>query len=653
MRHRKQILLFLAAVFIPSLTLILFTQKIVRQEEELAVKRLSEERDRLAKEIGRDVLLRLERMKLEESRSEAAMLAHPDEYAPSRPEIVMLGVVEDGRLFLPWELRPAGFQINRESPGTTGTAEKIRAGERAEFQGKDLALAANLYRQALAGSENAQRENVRLLLARALAKSGQTAESGKHYRVLLALHSREKDQDGIPLYLYAAERLSTAAGSGQEIVARIGAALKERPWLSPPEASLADSVLERISAQAGSSDRLKTQVMSFRSALASSMDKAQRLLVLQKGFSGYFFQRAGDRSARIADSAWEVGPKGDWLLGLGPPRENRQILLVVDIRVLSESLSTDADFRQLCPDEFLLTTAEEPSGAALGLGLRGLNVVFQGSAPLPAVPALGATRPFYILTMAAVVIFAGLGGYLLWRDVQRDLNLAEIRSQFAASVSHELKTPLTAIRMFAETMRLGRIKDDETRHEYLDTIVNESERLSRLLSNVLDMSKIEQGKKIYRPRPCALAPIVRTAARTMEYPLRQQGFAMRIDVEDDLPDVPVDPDALEQALLNLISNAIKYSGTSREIGLKLSRSGSWALLQVSDRGVGIPPHDRQRIFEKYYRVASRENEQVPGTGLGLSLVAHFVQAHGGRVEVDGSPGCGSTFSIYLPMEGCG
>ncbi len=174
--------------------------------------------------------------------------------------------------------------------------------------------------------------------------------------------------------------------------------------------------------------------------------------------------------------------------------------------------------------------------------------------------------------MAAVVIFAGLGGYLLWRDVQRDLNLAEIRSQFAASVSHELKTPLTAIRMFAETIRLGRIPSEETRNEYLDTIINESERLSRLLNNVLDISKIEQGKKIYRPQLVALAPIVRTAARTMEYPMHQRGFTLDLEVDDDLPDVSVDADALEQALLNLISNAIKYSG--RRARLPSSSAGA-------------------------------------------------------------------------------
>jgi signal transduction histidine kinase len=136
----------------------------------------------------------------------------------------------------------------------------------------------------------------------------------------------------------------------------------------------------------------------------------------------------------------------------------------------------------------------------------------------------------------------------------------------------------------------------------------------------------------------------------MEYPLRQKGFSLQVEIEEGLPDVRVDADALEQALLNLIGNAIKYSGTSREIRLELARRDSWALVQVTDRGVGIHPLDRQRIFEKFYRVPSRENEQIPGTGLGLALVAHFAQAHGGRVEVDGAPDCGSTFSIYLPLE---
>jgi len=242
------------------------------------------------------------------------------------------------------------------------------------------------------------------------------------------------------------------------------------------------------------------------------------------------------------------------------------------------------------------------------------------------------------------------GAYLLWRDVRRDLQMAELRSQFVSSVSHELKTPLTAIRMFAETLRLGRSKNQKTQRDYLDTIVNESQRLTRLLNNVLDFSKIEQGKRIYRPALASLADIIQAAARTMEYPLSQQGFRLHVQADEGLPQVRVDRDAIEQAILNLLHNAMKYSGESREIELRLQRKDSYALIQVVDRGVGIDPQEKKRIFEKFYRIPSEENKRLPGTGLGLAIVSHIVKAHGGHIEVESALGQGSTFSIYLPFE---
>jgi signal transduction histidine kinase len=252
--------------------------------------------------------------------------------------------------------------------------------------------------------------------------------------------------------------------------------------------------------------------------------------------------------------------------------------------------------------------------------------------------------------MGLVIALTLFGAYLLWRDVRRDLKLAEMRSQFVSSVSHELKTPLTAIRMFAETLRLRPSGDPAVREEYLDTIVKESERLSRLLNNVLDFSKIEQGKKVYRPAPASLVEIIQETARALEYPLKQQGFALGIACEEGLPEVRVDRDGLEQALMNLLTNAMKYSGDSREIGLQLKRQGTWAVIQVLDHGVGIGEAEQSRIFDKFYRVASPENDRLPGTGLGLSLVSHFAKAHQGRVEVESSPGRGSVFSLYLPLE---
>jgi len=234
--------------------------------------------------------------------------------------------------------------------------------------------------------------------------------------------------------------------------------------------------------------------------------------------------------------------------------------------------------------------------------------------------------------------------------VTRELRLAAMRSQFIASVSHELKTPLTAIRIFAETLRLGRFKDSQTKSEYLDTIVNESHRLTRLLNNVLDFSKIEKGKRTYQKELSRVSDIIQAAAGAFQYPMTQHGFDLKVSIEDDLPDIRVDRDAIGQALLNFLSNAMKYSGESRDIELNARREDDHVVIAVKDRGIGIEAAEQTRIFEKFYRVTSKENERIPGTGLGLALVAHIVEAHTGRIEVKSRPGEGSTFSLVLSLE---
>jgi len=242
------------------------------------------------------------------------------------------------------------------------------------------------------------------------------------------------------------------------------------------------------------------------------------------------------------------------------------------------------------------------------------------------------------------------GAYFLWSDVGRELRMAEMRSQFIASVSHELKTPLTAIRIFAETLRMDRFKDTQVKMEYLDTIVNESHRLTRLLNNVLDFSKIEKGKRTYRKEPACLSDIVHAAVQATQYPLKQQDFHLNVQVEEKLPDICVDRDAMAQAILNLLSNAMKYSGESRRIELRVRKKAGHAVIEVSDQGIGIDPTHQKRIFEKFYRVPSEQNQRIPGTGLGLALVFHIVKAHDGHIEVQSALGKGSTFSIHLPVE---
>ena len=364
----------------------------------------------------------------------------------------------------------------------------------------------------------------------------------------------------------------------------------------------------------------------------------EQALALQEAFPS-LAARFATNTDPGANPVW--APFGErpstWLVALAPGER------VVAIRA-DRFLASLPAVRDLSLD-----IAVNAGGEALGPEFPGLSLSFSGGATGALAGPSVLQRSFYTAVLVVVVSMTLLGAYLFWRDVRREVALAEMRSQFVSSVSHELKTPLTAIRMFAETLLLGRSERPGTREDYLETIVNESERLTRLLNNVLDFSKIEQGKKLYRLEPQSLGAIVRSAARTMHYPLAQQGFDLRVSIDDRVPPVAADADAVEQAILNLLSNAMKYSGQSRSIALQVRRDGDWALVSVTDCGLGIPPHERGRIFEKFYRIGGAEREGIPGTGLGLTLVEHVACGHGGEVKVESVPGEGSTFSIVLPL----
>lgn len=245
-----------------------------------------------------------------------------------------------------------------------------------------------------------------------------------------------------------------------------------------------------------------------------------------------------------------------------------------------------------------------------------------------------------------VVIVAGL--VATGRLVRRETEMARLKADFVANVSHDLKTPLSVIRMFGETLDMGRVADEATRREYYRVITRESERLSRLIDNVLDFSRIEGGRRTYERLPTAVEPLVRDAVEAFSYPLAQQGFKVDVEVAADLPDVALDVDAVGQALANLIDNAIKYSAERKSLRVEARLVGGRLALSVSDEGVGIPREEHARIFDMFYRVGRSETQGRRGSGMGLALVRHVAQAHGGEITVESRPGEGSRFTLWLP-----
>jgi len=655
--HRKQILFFLIAVILPSLVLIVFTLRMIRQERELAQMRIKEERSRLSREIGENLFVRLEKIKIQEVTTTAGPEPWQTGVKYRNPEVALLGLVDGDRLLMPWELDRKLEESLRLLNQPNFRAE-IGQAERMEFSGGGPDQAATLHAQILKkAAEPVQREYARLLLARALAKAGKKTEALALYRTILNLSSEVRDEFGLPLSYYAAGSLIDQSGDHGRIVERITEELQTRSWFSPGEAYRLRDLIEELGRSTSRSPW--KAVADCQLAIQEHLQRLTQALELQRDFQGLRLalfpggtaQKGKTGNASGDDFPWGVFGENPWLITLVPaPSDRLEVLLAVEAHALMASLRSEKSFADAFPQDFSLVAGASSDGEFPGDNFRGLRITFAGNAA-PIAPPFRAFQPlFYQLVVLLVVSMTLFGAYLLWKDIRRELHLAGMRSQFVSSVSHELKTPLTAIRMFAETLRLRRAKNQQMEQEYLDTIVNESERLTRLLNNVLDFSKIEKGKKMYRPQPADLAGILRAAVRAMDYPLGQQGFDLRVDIEDNVPEVCVDRDALEQAVLNLLHNAMKYSGDARSIELRLKRADRCALIQVADRGIGIEPREQKRIFEKFYRIPSKENERLPGTGLGLALVDHIAKAHGGRVEVASTPGQGSTFSIFLPLE---
>lgn len=246
-----------------------------------------------------------------------------------------------------------------------------------------------------------------------------------------------------------------------------------------------------------------------------------------------------------------------------------------------------------------------------------------------------------------VVLGAGL--LLVYSNVQRELHLSRLKSDFVANVSHELKTPLALIRLFAETLELGRVQSQEKATQYYRVINKESQRLTQLINNILDFSRIEAGRKEYRFAPTDVGRIVSEVVDAYRFQIEQQGFALEVDVPESLPEIQVDKEAVGQALINLVNNAIKYSQDDKQIRIAVREEGGKILLSVVDRGIGIAKNEQKRIFEKFYRAENSLVHDTKGSGLGLALVRHIMDAHGGSVEVESAPGKGSTFTLVLPM----
>jgi two-component system phosphate regulon sensor histidine kinase PhoR len=253
-----------------------------------------------------------------------------------------------------------------------------------------------------------------------------------------------------------------------------------------------------------------------------------------------------------------------------------------------------------------------------------------------------------ILLLDAVLL---AGAWLVYRTFRREIELVRLKSDFVSNVSHELRTPLALIRMFAETLQLGRITNEDKKKEYYATILQETERLTRLINNILNFSRMEAGKKQYAFAPVTVNDTVQQVVATYTHQLHQSGFTLVEGYAANLPSIAADREGLSEAVINLIDNGIKYSGEQRDLTIRTGRTNEGVFVEVEDHGIGIAREHQQKIFEKFFRVSDPLVHTTKGSGLGLSLVRHIMDAHAGTVTVSSTPGNGSTFRLTFPVKG--
>lgn len=244
---------------------------------------------------------------------------------------------------------------------------------------------------------------------------------------------------------------------------------------------------------------------------------------------------------------------------------------------------------------------------------------------------------------------ATTGVILVWVFVRREANLSQLQSDFVSKVSHELRTPLTAIRLFTETIELRR-GDTATEDKCIAGLARESHRLQELIDRLLDWGRMESGRRVYLVEPTSVETIVHAAVAATESLQLGPDGNLELQVEPDLPLIDADAGALTDAIVNLLTNAIKYGGSPARIRVAARREQNHVVVSVTDNGAGIERAEHKRIFQKFYRVDDRLAREREGSGLGLAIVKHVIEAHKGRVDVESAPGQGSTFKVVLPIR---
>ncbi len=695
-KRRKLAFLFLLGVGLPSFALAILAFRGIQNELALLEQRRLDEYRSLADRISDSILADVDRAESSLSRLVAAGGGGPtapfarglDSLLAADPLVDVAFFLEpDGRVRVPTGdlLFRADDEVPRPEPlvWPASAEDAMRRGQEQEFQeGRPLAAFADYQRAFDAVSDSALRAQALLAMTRVQRKAGQVENALGTCETLRGDYGAARTGEGMPYGPVASlERGAMLLSTGDSLRA-LATLVELYAQLVAGDWELGQAQYDFLAGQAAGPIQALTVALrgaladSLAGAFASSLEeeavrraRAERILLFQETVGEDLIARIeadsegpGSLSRRLSLDSGGENFLASLLFASSPDPGTWGFLL--DSRHLRDSLvgpALDAGVGSSATEwivrgrdgRTILAGTESPTGPLV------LNATFAGSFPpwlIEFYPRprgtlqvlLTSGQSIYVYMFLAIAIILGFGLVLTMRSVTQELELARLKSDFVSTVSHEFKSPLTSIRQLAEMLQTGRVASEERRQRYYDVLVEQSARLSSLVTNVLDLARIEEGRRDFRFEAVDLGALIQELTEATQHRVGHEGFEIRTEIGHPLPKVRGDAEALRQAISNLLDNAVQYSGEAREVRVQVWGEDSTLSMTVEDSGVGIRKDEIEKVFDRFYRGRDEVTRAIRGSGLGLTLVKEIVEAHRGSVEVTSEVGKGSIFRIRLP-----
>lgn len=702
-KRKRILLLFALGIGLPSLLLGYLAFRGIQNDRALLEKERLDEQRRIAERIAKDVegnIYRVEQafFKTIVNRREMswdALVRSLENLKTENPLIEQIFYFQEFEairlpaarlLYVPDGSRKPVSPLSRPSSLT----KKIQSAQQLEFQQRNYPKALVAYQQALdQTTEHRIKGELLNAVARIQRKSAFFKDAVTTYEIIARDYSQVLISEGIPLGLAARLELgslilemSNFSGSIKTFMG-LYKFLVDQGWaLEKAQYEIfakrvRDSIVEILSKS--SSD---PQAQSYRSDFSllekeerEKRERTERALMFQESAASDLEAKISSALSEPSNSpvrfALDIG-KYSYLVSIknqaaeneGQPGEAWGILLDADWlrdQVLNPALQQSVSKEETAwvvrgrNGQSLLKSENLPSGmvtvrANFASNFPDWSLEFYQPPPQLLKTFLASRHGlyFYIFLLIAGILVFGL--ILTSRAVSHELELARMKSDFVSTISHEFKSPLTSIRQLAEMLQSGRVPSEERRQQYYDVLLEQSERLSLLTDNILNLAKIEEGRKEFAFEKTDCGVLLHEIVSSIQDRVRHEGFHIELEIEDSLPVITADRAAITQAVANLIDNAIKYSGESKKVIVSSFREGPNLTIAVKDFGIGIKKDEVDKVFERFYRGGDELTRTVKGSGLGLTLVREIVEAHQGKVDVESELGKGSLFSIRLPIS---